>query len=78
MLILDLTSFARRDGGWGLSFETTNGKFITATNEKVEICYDSFIEEALALRFGINLARTMVCSKVEINSDDMEVGAALR
>ena len=50
-----------------------NGMFIAAANEKLEICYNSFTSEALIVRFGLNLARTMGCSKIEINSDNREI-----
>ena len=46
-------------------------------NEKIEICLDSFTAEAIAVRFGINLARTIGYNKIEINSDNLEVVSAL-
>ena len=53
-------------------------KFIAAANERKDICYDSFTTEALTVRFGLNLARTVGCNKVVINSDSLKVVEALR
>lgn len=50
-----------------------DGKFIAAVNEKSEFCFDAFMAEALALRFGLNFARTVECNKVEVNSDNVNV-----
>ena len=38
-------------------------KFIAAANGKMYICYDVFAAEAIAMRFGMNLARMVGCSK---------------
>jgi len=65
------------EGSVGAIIRDYNGKFIAAANERVDICYDSFTAEALAVRFGLNLARTIGCSKIVINSDSMEVVEAL-
>ncbi|KAI4982825.1 hypothetical protein ZWY2020_023317 [Hordeum vulgare] len=46
-------------------------------SEKIDICFDSFIAEAIAVRFGMNLARTVGCSKIEINLNSVEVIASL-
>lgn len=46
--------------------------------KKNDICFDSFTVEAIAVRFGMNLARTVGCSKVKINSDSEEVVSALK
>ncbi|KAI4993944.1 hypothetical protein ZWY2020_008257 [Hordeum vulgare] len=46
--------------------------------EKIDICFDSFTTESIAVRFEINLARTVACSKSEINSDNVEVVEALK
>jgi ribonuclease HI len=54
-----------------------SGKFIAAANEKMDLCFDSFTAEAIALRFGLNLANTVGCSKIEVNSDSVEVVNAL-
>lgn len=40
--------------------------------------YDSFSAEAIAVRFGLNLAQTMGCSKIEVVSDNEEVVNALK
>ncbi|KAF7100170.1 hypothetical protein CFC21_101709 [Triticum aestivum] len=43
----------------------------------MDICFDSFTAEAIAVRFGLNLANTVGCSKIEVNSDSVEVVNAL-
>lgn len=52
------------EGSVGAVIRDHNGKFVVAANQKIEICYDSFTAEALAVRFGLNLARTVGCSKL--------------
>jgi len=54
-----------------------HGKFIAATNEKIDLCFDSFTAEAVAVRFGMNLAHTVGCIKIVANSDSLEVVVAL-
>lgn len=65
-------------GSVGAIVRDQNGQFIAATNEKIEISYDLNMAEALAVRFGMNLAKTLGCSKVVINSDNLEVVEALK
>ena len=56
----------------------TLSRLLKSANEMIEICLDSFTAEAIAVRFGINLARTIGGSKIEINSDSLEVVSALK
>ncbi|KAI4990167.1 hypothetical protein ZWY2020_038530 [Hordeum vulgare] len=42
----------------------------------MDLCFDSFTIEALAVRFGLNLCNTIRCSKVEVNLDSVEVVAS--
>ena len=64
-------------GSVGAVLRDYTGKFLAAANERIEICLDSFTAEAIAVRFGINLARTIGYNKIEINSDNLEVVSAL-
>jgi hypothetical protein len=66
------------EGSVGAVLRDHSGQFLLAANEKLDICFDSFTAEAIAVRFGMNLARTMGCSKVEICSDDVDVVEALK
>ena len=66
------------EGSAGAVIRDHKGKFIAAANEKLRVCYDAFTAEAIAIRFGLNLARTTGCSKVEVNSDNSDVVEALR
>ena len=59
------------EGSVGAVLRDHSGRFIAAANEKLDTCFDSFIAEAIAVRFGMNFARTMGCSKVEICSDNV-------
>ena len=43
----------------------------------MDICFDSFTAEAIAARFGLDLANTIGCSKIEVNSYSVEVVNAL-
>lgn len=65
------------DGTVGAVLRDHNGKFIAATNERLNFCYDPFSVEAISVRFGLNLAKLVGCSKVEVVSDNTEVIAAL-
>ncbi|XP_073361442.1 uncharacterized protein [Aegilops tauschii subsp. strangulata] len=64
-------------GSVGAVLPDHTGKFLAAANERIEICLVSFTPEAIAVRFGINLARTIGCNKTEIKSDSLEVVSAL-
>ena len=43
-------------GSVGAVLRDHNGWFISAANEKIAMCFDSFIAEATAIRYGMNLA----------------------
>jgi ribonuclease HI len=66
------------EGTVGAVLRDHTGKFIAAANGKIDICFDSFTAEATAVRFGMNLARTVGVTKIEINSDSVEVIEALK
>ncbi|KAI4999787.1 hypothetical protein ZWY2020_004376 [Hordeum vulgare] len=65
-------------GSVGAIIRDQNGQFIAAANERIDICYDSHTAEALAVRFGMNLARTIGCSKIVVNSDNLEIVETLK
>ena len=54
------------------------GRFVAAANEKINVCNDVFTAEALAVRFGMNLARTVGCCKLQIESDNADVITSLQ
>ncbi|KAI5005781.1 hypothetical protein ZWY2020_033024 [Hordeum vulgare] len=60
-------------GSVGAIIRDQKGQFIAATNDRIDICYDPNTAEALAVRFGLNLARTIGCSKIVVNSDNLEI-----
>ncbi|XBI23995.1 hypothetical protein VPH35_049137 [Triticum aestivum] len=62
---------------FGAVIQDHRGEFIAAANEKMDLCFDSFTAEAIAVRFGLNLASAIGCSKIEVNSDSVEVVNAL-
>lgn len=66
------------EGIVGATIRDHNDKFIVAANEKLNFCFDSFSAEAIAVGFGLNLARTVGCSKIELVSDSAEVVSALQ
>ena len=51
------------EGSAGEVIRDHSWEFIVPANERIDICYDSFTTEALAVRFGLNLGRTVGCSK---------------
>ncbi|KAI5016861.1 hypothetical protein ZWY2020_037239 [Hordeum vulgare] len=55
-----------------------SGQFIAAANERIDICFDSITAEALAVRFGLNLARTVGCSRIVVSSDNLDIVEALK
>ena len=66
------------EGSVGAIIRDHNGNFVAAANEKLNICYDAITVEAIAVRFGLNLARAAGCNKIELNSDSLEVINALK
>ena len=58
------------NGTFGTILQDDNGKIIVAANERLNFCYDSFSAEANAVTFGLNLAQTVGCSKIEVVSDN--------
>lgn len=44
----------------------------------MNFCFDSFSAEAIAVRFDLNLAQTVGCSKIEVMCDNAEVVVALQ
>lgn len=55
------------EGSVGVVIRDHNGNFVAAANEKHDIYYDAFTTETVAVRFGLNLARTAGCNKIEVN-----------
>lgn len=53
-------------------------KFLAVGNNFAGVCIDVFIAEALALWFGLNLARSFGCNKLIINSDSSDVISAMQ
>ena len=51
---------------------------MAATNEQLSLCYDPFSAEAIAVSFGLNLAKVVGCSKLEGMSDNVKVVSALK
>ncbi|KAM3210333.1 hypothetical protein ACQJBY_064372 [Aegilops geniculata] len=49
------------------------GQELYATGTCVHFYEKGFTTEAIAVRFGLNLANIVGCSKIEVNSDSMEV-----
>ena len=68
--------WTRSKDGWS-SHLRPSWKVHAAANEKIDVCFDSFMEEAVAVRFGMNLACTVGYSKIEVNFDSVEVVAGL-
>ncbi|KAI4994410.1 hypothetical protein ZWY2020_029458 [Hordeum vulgare] len=66
------------EGFVGAIIRDQSGQFIAAANERIDICFDSFTAEALAVRFGLNLARTVGCSRIVVSSDSLEIVEALK
>ncbi|KAE8782424.1 hypothetical protein D1007_44087 [Hordeum vulgare] len=60
-------------GSIGAIIRDQKGQFLAAANDKIDICYDSNTAEALAVRLGLNLARTIGCSKIVVNSNNLEI-----
>lgn len=58
------------NGRVGVVLRDDNGKFIAAAKERLNFWYDSFTVEAIVVRFGLNLAQTVGCSKIEVVSDN--------
>ncbi|XBI48054.1 hypothetical protein VPH35_111878 [Triticum aestivum] len=65
-------------GSYGVVIRDSSGKFIAAGNGKIEWCGDALMAEAMALRFGLNLATTVGCNRIEVNSDNVEVIEAMK
>ncbi|KAE8812465.1 putative disease resistance RPP8-like protein 4 [Hordeum vulgare] len=65
-------------GSLGAVIRDSSDAFVAAANEKLDVCFDSFTAEAIALRFGFNLARTVGCNRLEFNSDNSEFSATSR
>ncbi|KAE8802568.1 hypothetical protein D1007_21758 [Hordeum vulgare] len=66
------------EGSVGAVIRDQSGQFIAAANERIDICFDSFTAEALAVRFGLNLARTVGCSRIVVSSDNLDIVEALK
>lgn len=65
-------------GTVGAVLRDSAGNFIAASNNVVGVCMDVFMAEALALRFGLNLATSVGCNKLIINSDNTDLISAMQ
>ena len=54
------------EGTVGAVLQDHKGKFVAAANERLNFCYDQFSAEAIAVKFGLNLAKMMGCSEIEV------------
>ena len=62
----------------GVVLRDSSGKFLSAGNNVAGDCVDALMAEAIALRFGLNLAQSFGCSRLIINSDNSDVIAAMQ
>lgn len=60
-------------GSYGVVIRDSSGKFVVAGNGKIEWCGDALMAEVMALLFGLNLATTVGCNRIEVNSNSIEV-----
>lgn len=60
-------------GSFGVVIRDSVGKFVARGDGKIDWCGDSLMAEAMALRFGLSLALSAECNKMEVNSDNTEV-----
>lgn len=60
-------------GAAGAIVRDSKGAFIRSGNCKIDLCIDALSAEALAVRFGLELARSLGCKRLIINSDNFEV-----
>ena len=65
-------------GTVGAILRDSSGKFLAAGNNVAGECMDVFMAEALALRFGLNLAQNYGCSRLVIMSDNSDVIQAMQ
>ena len=61
------------EGTMGAVLRDDKGRFIAGGNGKIDYCADVLMAEALALKFGLNLAQRAGCNRLIINSDNLEV-----
>lgn len=57
----------------GVVLRDCTTKIIVVANGRVDVYFDTFTVEATTLKYGVNPARTVVCDKIEVNSDNLEV-----
>lgn len=60
-------------GAIGAVLRDSKGCLIAAGNSNIEVCGDALKAETLALRYGLELAQTMGCNTLIVNSDNMDV-----
>ncbi|KAE8796077.1 hypothetical protein D1007_28934 [Hordeum vulgare] len=65
-------------GSVGAVLHDNAGKFIAASNSVIGVCLDVYMAEAIALRFGLNLATSVGCNKLVVNSDNTDVIASMQ
>ncbi|KAE8785137.1 Mitochondrial outer membrane porin [Hordeum vulgare] len=57
----------------GVVLHDNAGKFIATSNSVIGVCLDVFMAEALAFRFGLNLATSVGYNTLILNSDNTDV-----
>ncbi|KAE8795187.1 hypothetical protein D1007_29920 [Hordeum vulgare] len=57
----------------GVALRDNVDKFIATSKYVIDVCLDVFMAEALALRYGLNLAMSVDCNKLIVNSDNTNV-----
>ncbi|VAH21307.1 unnamed protein product [Triticum turgidum subsp. durum] len=66
------------EGAYGAVLRDSTSKFIGAGNGKLEWCGDVLLmTEATTLRLGLNLAATLGCNRLKVNSDNDEVSETI-
>ena len=61
------------EGTMGAVLRDDKGRFIAGGNGRIDYCADVLMVEALALKFGLNLAQRAGCNRLIINSNNLEV-----
>ncbi|EMS53087.1 Cytochrome P450 86B1 [Triticum urartu] len=65
-------------GTMGAVLRDDKGRFIAGGNGKTDYCADVIMAEALAVKFGLNLAQRAGCNHLIINSDNLEYSSYRR
>lgn len=60
-------------GAMGAVIRDDRGHMVVAGNKLIDSCYDVLTVEAMALKFGLNMALTAGCNRLIVNSDNLEL-----